>query len=1029
MKKLSEFSVNYPITILMMVLAIILLGYISFEELGMDLLPDLNNPRIFIELQAGERPPEEMENLFVESIEAIAIRQKNVRQVLSVSQVGAAQITVEYSWEADMDEAYLDMQKNLTNFSQNSDLEEIKISQYDPNSAPVMVLGLSHPEIDDMDELRKVAVNYLRNELVRLEGIAAVEIIGGEEKEVVIRTSAYLLKAHGLTLSDVNNKIQNSNRTLSGGSIEELGLKYIIKGVGEFQSLEDIGKVIVAQKQRDSSDPEGSDETVSVYLKDIADIYFQNKDPINIVRINQKRSIALAIYKETRYNTVKAVEQLNENLRILEKALPGYEFIGIKNQADFINTAINEVEETALWGILLAVIILYIFLRRVGTTIIIAIAIPISVIATFNLMYFNGLTINIMTLGGLALGAGMLVDNAIVVMENIFRNLEKGLSLKEASIVGTAQVSGAITASTITTIVVFLPIVYLHGAAGELFKDQAWTVAFSLLSSLLVAFLVIPMLSQRFLKSHAQVQKTASIHFNWYPDILRRLLDRRWLVLGAAVFLVLASLILIPVVGSEFIPKGDVNAFRIDVKLQEGTALKHTQRVALQIEKSVIQICGTDLNSIYTRIGPAVEDLAAQNESFFEDENTASIYVSLNQNKRQPTDQIIKTLNNVFLEMEDFEIQFDKEESSLQTTLGTSQAPLVVEIKGENLDVIRSLSAQVKTQMESLDNIFNIETSFDEGRPEINIKIDRVRAGIRNIDFASISTQLQDYLQGKDAGDWESDGEIRNISLTLPQTSIKELKEITVNNGQEDIRLDEIAVFEQSTAQKEINRRNQVRMGWLTAQISGDMPLDHIASQIRDKLNGVTFPAGYQYKITGEEEKRAESFASLKFALLLSVVLIYMVMASQFESLIHPFTILLTIPLAGVGAVLIFFILGQPFNVMAYIGIIMLMGIAVNDSIILVDAINQLKKEGLILKEAIVEAGQRRIRPIVMTSLTTILALFPLTLGFGESAALRAPMTLAVIGGLVTSTLMTLVVIPCVYYVFESAVSGDHNKL
>jgi len=342
-----------------------------------------------------------------------------------------------------------------------------------------------------------------------------------------------------------------------------------------------------------------------------------------------------------------------------------------------------------------------------------------------------------------------------------------------------------------------------------------------------------------------------------------------------------------------------------------------------------------------------------------------------------------------------------------------------VEIKGESLDVIQSLSKAVMKQMAEIDDIFNIETSFDEGRPEINIKLDRIRAGIHNIDFASVGSQLQDYLQGKEAGTWDHNGEMRDLMIELPKIGLHEIKGLKISNGQQDIRLDEIADIEQALAQKEILRHNQVRIGKVTAEINNDRPLDQISAQILEKMKNVDFPEGYQYQITGEEELRSQSFSSLKFALLLSIILIYMVMASQFESLIHPFTILLTLPLAGVGAVLIFFALGLTLNVMAYIGIIMLMGIAVNDSIILVDAINRLKRQGYTLKDAILEAGERRIRPIIMTSLTTILALFPLTLGIGESAALRSPMALAVIGGLVTSTILTLVVIPCLYYVFD----------
>jgi HAE1 family hydrophobic/amphiphilic exporter-1 len=1001
MRKLSQFSVNYPITVLMFVLAVILLGY----------------TRIFVELRAGERPPEEMERQFVEGIESIAIRQKNVIDIVSVSKVGMAQITVEYTWDADMDEAFLDLQKSLTNFAQNSELDEMNISQHDPNSSPVMLIGLSHSDISDMDELRKIAENYLRNELTRLEGIAAVEIIGGEMKEVVVETSPYLMDAYGLDLSMIASRIQNANITASGGSIVELGLKYIIKGVGEFRSIEDIGNVIVAEKLAEEGDP----ELVPVYLKEIADIKFGNKDPENFVRINGTRCIALAVYKETRYNTVTAVHELSENLKNLRKALPGYEFRILQNQAEFIDIAISEVERTALFGILLAIFILYIFLRRIGTTTIISVAIPISIIATFNLMYFNGLTLNIMTLGGLALGAGMLVDNAIVVMENIFRNLEGGLSLKEAAVTGTSQVAGAITASTLTTIVVFLPIVYLHGAAGELFKDQAWTVAFSLVSSLAVAIFVIPMLSHKLLRVSSKRKRTASLGFDWYYEILDRILIKRWWVIIGALSLILLTLAILPIIGSEFMPQGETNDFQIEVVLDEGTSLEHMDRVATQIEDLVRTLIASRLAGIYTRVGPLTETLSEQTSTDLQDANSAILTVYLNPDLNESTDDIIARIQSALAQNPDWEIRFYREQSSLQETLGTDQAPVVVEVKGEDLHTIRALTEELKMAMENIKDLVNIESSFEEGRPEINIVFDRIRAGMYNLDFATVGTQLKEQLQGKLVGNWENEGEMRDITVNLPDMSLQQMDDLYIYDGQRKIRLDEIADIQAGIGETEINRRNQVRVGIISAQIRGGEALDQIAAQIKDKLQQINFPQNYSYEISGEELQRQRSFSNLKFALLLSIILIYMVLASQFESLIHPFTILLTIPLAVVGAVLIFFFLQLPLNVMAYIGIILLIGIAVNDSIILVDAINQLRRQGKTLRESILEAGQRRIRPIIMTSLTTILALFPLTLGFGESAALRSPMALAVIGGLVTSTLLTLVVIPCVYYVLDRA--------
>ncbi|MFH1940522.1 MAG: efflux RND transporter permease subunit [bacterium] len=1028
MKKITEFSVNYPITVLMFVLAVLLLGYISFQKLGIDLFPDLNNPRIFVELKSGERPPEEIEKQFVDSIESLAIRQRKVVQVSSISRVGSAQITVEYAWDTDMDEAFLDLQKTLTSFGQNSEIDELTITQHDPNATPVMLVGLSHPQIDDMNELRKVAENYIRNELIRLEGIADVELSGQEVNEVVIQTDPYLLEAHRLTPDDIANQIRNYNRNVSGGSIVEMGVQYVIKGVGVFQSLEDIENLIVSTKAPDTGTSEtqsiSASMTVPVYLKDVAQVSFRNKKPENIVRIDRKRCIGLAIYKETKFNTVRAVNDLMNALEGIKKALPGYEFAIIQNQGEFIDKAIDEVKQTALIGILLAVFVLYLFLRRVGVTAIISAAIPISVVATFNLMYFNGLTLNIMTLGGLALGAGMLVDNAIVVMENIFRNIESGLPLKEAAVQGTAQVGGAITASTITTIVVFLPIVYLHGVSGELFKDQAWTVAFSLLSSLVVAVFVIPMLSSRFLKKTQSFVQPRSIRFKGYASFLSKILEKRWWILLGACVLVGAAILLIPVLGSEFIPKTDSDVFTVELTLPEGTELMRTEQVVDNVESVAREILIDEVRTIYSHVGPS-SVLGGKEESVFEDENHAVLRIILRKERRRDVNTIIASLDAALARIPDLEVQFNREETALQSALGTDEAPIVVEIKGEALDVIEGLTEQIKQKMAGMTDLFNVETSFEAGMPEVEVVVDRLRAGLRGIGVETISSQIQDQLMGKESGQWEHEGEMKDITVRLPDVSMNAFEDLTLRIGNETIRIDEIANIRMVQAPKEILRRNQTRMGKVMAQLQGGKPFDRVVRQIEKEIEKVDFPPDYQARITGEEQKRKESFRSLTFALLLSIVLVYMVLASQFESLLHPFTILLTIPLAGVGAVFIFLLLGKSLNIMAYIGMIMLAGIAVNDSIILVDAINQLKREGLPRRDAIIEAGQRRIRPIIMTSLTTILALLPLTFGFGEGAALRSPMALAVIGGLFTSTLMTLIVIPCVYFVMD----GVREKL
>jgi HAE1 family hydrophobic/amphiphilic exporter-1 len=613
----------------------------------------------------------------------------------------------------------------------------------------------------------------------------------------------------------------------------------------------------------------------------------------------------------------------------------------------------------------------------------------------------------------------MLVDNAIVVMENIFRNLEAGLSLKDASIQGTSQVSGAITASTITTIVVFLPIVYLHGAAGELFKDQAWTVAFSLVSSLIIAIFVIPMLSHKLLKPQKQNKQSASSRFSWYPQLLNALINNRWKIIGGASLLIFIAIIMLQFIGSEFMPQSESDVFKIEIVLEEGTSLEHMDQVAQQTELRVRELIGSEIERLYTRVGPLPESLGEQGVDDLQEKNIAVLTVYLSKDSDKKSSDMLALLGNIFQNTDDWQYRFYQEQSSLQNILGTDQAPLIVEIKGEDLNTIRSITTEVKLTLENMENIINVKSSFDQGHPEVNIVFDRIRAGVYNLDFSVVGSQLMDQLQGKNVGNWDSEGEMRDITVKLPDIPLAQLSTMYINDGQRKIRLDEIARFEETIGAKEINRRNQVRAGLVFGQIDGNQPLDKIADQIRDQIDIIDVPPNYQIEITGQEMKRERSFSNLKFALLLSIVLIYMVMASQFESLIHPFTILLTIPLAAVGSVILFFILQLSFNVMAYIGIIMLVGIAVNDSIILVDAINQLKREGLTRHEAIIEAGKRRIRPIIMTSLTTILALLPLTIGFGESVALRSPMALAVIGGLITSTLLTLAVIPCVYDVLD----------
>lgn len=1033
MNKVISFAVKYPITIAMMVCAVLLLGVISFNSLSIDLFPDLNNPELYIEIKAGERPPEEMEKQYVENIESMSIRQKGAVQVASICRTGTARVTVQYEWGKDMDQAFLELQRSMGRFSQNTEIEEFTISQDDPNTSPIMVVGLYHPEIDDFNEMRLTAENYIRNELVRLAGVADVQISGDQEKEITINTDPYLLKAYDLTNEAIVNKIEGVNRNVPGGNIEELGRRYVVNGIGLLQNVEDIRNIIVGQASQEANQTSATQQQqqqnqtagsttkkVPILLKDVAVVEEVLKDPDNIVRINGKRSLGLSIYKETKANTVNAVEELELALADITKALPGYQFIVIENQGEFILEAINEVGDSGALGAFFAILVLFIFFRRIGTTVIISAAIPVSIVATFNLMYFNGLTLNVMTLGGLALGAGMLVDNAIVVMENIFRKLEEGASVTEAAIQGTSEVSGAITASTVTTIVVFLPIVYLHGASGELFKDQALTVAFSLISSLVVAIFMIPMFFTKVFKVSKKPKK--SIQFSGYDGFLKKLLAFRWGVIVLALLMLGGAWFAFNKIGSEYMPNAESKSVTLDISLPESTSLQRTESTIKQIENQVNTLFEGHIQHLYSHIG-ADENQEILGDNNDEGEHTAEIKLILTEESTLSSQQLVRILAQHFETMSDINVSFIQGESALNSIIDNEGAPLVIEVEGSELVTIESTLKDVRERVNEFPGIFNIESSMDERIPQIEIKVDKQVAGMNDLTSAQITTQVQEKLMGKEAGDLEVKGGQQPIIIKSPKMSLSELSNMEIRAGEKLLSLEQLATVEIISKPTSIQRRNQNKIATLSGETDESIPFSKLVENLESVFSEVPLAPGYKIEITGKELQRKASMQNLSFALLLSIILVYMVLASQFESLIHPFTILLTIPLASTGAIFLFYALGMSLNVMAYIGIIMLTGIAVNDAIILVDAILKNKKAELSVYDSIVQAGQQRIRPIIMTSLTTILALLPLTFGFGESASLRSPMALAVIGGLVSSTILTLLVIPCVFLILEQFMS------
>lgn len=1050
MKKIVSLAVNYPVSILMMVLAVILLGSISFGKLGIELVPELKNPTLFVELKAGIKPPSEVEKQFIESIESIAIRQSGAVEVSSISQTGYGRVTVQYDWSKDMDEAFLDLQKSLSAFSLNDDIDEFVISQFDPNAAPIMILGIYNPASNDTEALRRIAENNFRNEFIKLPGIAEVRLSGAQVKDLVLETDPDLLASFGLTVNDLVTKIQNYNRSVSGGFIEDLGRKYVIKGLGIIEKPEDLEGLVVGYTSRQNTpvaNPEAPaltttspvDNTpasgqVPVLLREVATIKILDKEESSIVRVNQQRSIGMSIYKETNYNTVNAVNELMASLEELKKTVPGYEFVIIQNQGRFIQGAIDEVKDSGLYGIFFAVIVLFLFLRRIGSTLIISIVIPISIIATFNLMYFNGLTLNVMTLGGLALSAGMLVDIAIVVVENIFRKREEGLSVVDAAIEGTSEVSGAITASTLTCIVVFLPIVYLQGPSGELFKDQAWTVAFSQMASLFVAILVIPMLFAQFFrkdKVFAREKKVFSdekhVRFKSYRTLLEKGLNHKTPLIIASFAMIVGAAFIVPIIGSEYMPQSDTRAISVDVTLTNGTPLSRTSATISQVEGQLLQLFEGQLDKIYSHVGAQQSQSGIKNENVYS-ENKATLKLIFREDIELDIAPITSKLSAYFEALPGIDATFSNDESALYSVMGDDEMPFVVEVSGTDFNKLKPLADSVMGIMAAHDHLYDPVSNLEEGVPQIEVNVDKYRAGLFNLSIDDVIVQIKDQLEGKDAGTIERGGEMQDIKIKVPEVSLGGLQNVRITSGQRQFPLSEIAGVSVRYASNSIYRRNQVRTVSIGARVSQEEAYDKVVKSVENSLAKLSVPPQYKIRIAGQELRRQESVKNLTFALILSIVLVYMVLASQFESLLHPFTILLTIPLAAVGAILAFLILGMPLNMMGYIGIILLGGIAVNNSIMIIDCINQNRQNGMLLREAILDAGERRLRPIMMTSLTTILGILPLTLGFGEGAALRAPIAIAVIGGLVTSTLLTLIVIPCYYECIEIIVAWFGRK-
>ncbi|MCT4565676.1 MAG: efflux RND transporter permease subunit [Maledivibacter sp.] len=1018
---LSKIAVKRPVTIAMITFIIIILGVVSLAKLPIDLFPEIEVPVAIVSTSYSGVGSQEMEELVTKPIEEAIATVSDIKNVRSISSEGSSIVVAEFTFGTDMDFAALDMREkvDMVKGFLPDEAGAPMVLKIDPNSFPIIQLSLSNG--GDLAKLQVIGEDTIKPRLERLSGVASVDVSGGYENQVEIIVNQEKLKGYGLTIDRLSQILRAENLNLPGGEVKKGKQELTIRTMGEFQSLEEIENLPITL-------PSGG----IVYLSDIADINMNYKDTEAIVKTNGKNSINISIQKQSGTNTVKVADKVNEELEKLKNEFPGIEVSVVMDQSEFIKQSIDNVVKNAIVGAFLAILILYLFLRNIRTTFIIGTAIPISIIATFTLIYFYGITLNMMTLGGLALGVGMLVDNAIVVLENIYRFRQDGYSRKEAAVKGAQEVGMAVTASTLTTVAVFLPMVFVEGITSAIFKEFSLTVAMSLGASLVVSLTLIPMLSSKFLKvdklqgqkHHGKFRPFDFIYDAFdkvfakvesvYKKILKWALGHRKSTVGIAIIIFLGSMASVGMVGAEFFPTTDEGQFAVNISLPEGSELNNTHGVVLEIEKDLEGI--EEIETVFSTIGSSGGSFTSSNSS-----NTAAVNVVLKdlKDRKRSTSEVADQVRNMVRDIPGAEIGVEIVTQGMGPSGG---APISVDIKGDDLDVLKKIGDDFKVSVEGVEGTREVKSSFGDGIPEVQIRIDRKNASRYGLTAAQIASSIKGTVLGQTATRYKFDGEEIDVIIkgdSIFKESISNLGQMSIQSPMGvDVPLNQIAQVSIDRGPVTINRNDQVRTVSVTSQIMG-RDLASITRDIRQVLSEYSMPEGYSYDISGQNEDMMESFQDLFLALLLAIVLVYMIIASQFESLIHPFTIMFSVPLAVSGGMFGLFITGRSLSVPGFIGVIMLAGIVVNNAIVLVDYINTRRESGENRKEAIINAGPVRLRPILMTTLTTVLGLFPLALGIGEGAETQAPMATVVIGGLLLSTLLTLVFIPVLYTIFD----------
>ncbi|WP_069651103.1 efflux RND transporter permease subunit [Caloranaerobacter ferrireducens] len=1019
MNYLSKLAVKRPVTILMITFIVIILGSVSLSRLPIDLLPEIEVPIAIVTTSYEGVGPQEIEKLITKPIEEALATVGNIKNINSISSEGNSMVIAEFNFGTDMDFAALEMREkiDLIKGFLPDEASEPMVFKIDPNAMPIIQLSLSGSE--DLTKLQRFAEDTIKQRLERLDGVASVDISGGYENQVEIKVNQNVLKGYGIDIGYIAQIIGSENLNLPGGKVRWGKQELTIRTVGEFNSIDEIKHLPITL-------PTGG----IVHLEDIADVRLTHKELSTVSRTNGKESINISIQKQSGTNTVKVAEIVNSEIEKLKKEFPTIEIDIVIDQSKYIKKSINSVYKNAVVGALLAITVLYIFLRNFGTTLIIGTSIPVSIIATFILLYFSGVTLNMMTLGGLALGVGMLVDNAIVVLENIYRFREDGFSRKDAAVKGASEVAMAVTASTLTTVAVFLPIVFVEGITSTIFKELAMTVTLSLIASLMVSLTLIPMLSSKILKIDDKQKKRPKLFdviYKGFDVIFKRIeikykkllnwaLSHRKSTVLISFLIFLISIASIRSIGAEFFPTTDEGQFTVYISLPDGAELDSTDEVVRKIEKKLSGI--KEIETVFTTVGSGGNFSVTNNLS-----NKAvitGILVDLDKRSRS-TSEVADQVREMVKDIPGAEIRV---ELTSYTMMGLGGDPISISIKGDDLDTLKKIGEDFKKIVASVEGTREVKTSLAKGIPEVQIRIDRYKASQYGLTAGQIASTVKSSISGVVASKYKYNGDEIDVVIKgedVLRDSISNLKLVSIKTPLGiSVPLSQVVDVNVDRGPVKIDREGQVRVVTVTSQIMG-RDLRSISNDIKAKLDKYVMPPGYTYEIGGQNKELNESFADLGLALILAVVLVYMILASQFESLLHPFTIMLSVPLAFAGGALGLFITKRPLSVPGFIGVIILAGIVVNNAIVLVDYINTRRKNGEKRREAIVNAGPIRLRPIMMTTLTTVLGLIPLALGIGEGSELEAPLATVVIGGLLLSTFLTLVFIPVVYTLVDDA--------